>query len=81
MLQEKDQLIEELTRKLLQKEQLLEMLRLQLDIRTNWGHSESKVHVTVKQEPADQPPSLPFRATDETVANNQEAIKLYLQDY
>lgn len=83
MLQEKDQLIEELTRKLMQKEQLVEMLRLQLDIGTHWGLSESKVHVKVKQEPADsgsppsliQPPSFPFRATGEMVAINQAAIK------
>lgn len=81
MLQEKDQLIEKLTRKLKQKEQLVEMLRLQLEIRTRGG---ARVHVKVKQEPPGScsgPPSRihlplpPFLPTAEMVAINQDAIK------
>lgn len=84
LLQEKDQQIQELTMKLVQKEQLVEMLRFQLDIRTNGGLPESMVHVKVKQEPLDScssppslihPPSPPFTPTEETVAIKQEVIK------
>lgn len=81
MLWEKDQQIKELTRKLMQKQQLVEMLRLQLEIRTN-GLPELMAHVKVKQEPPDSsspslihPPSPPFTPTDETVAIKQETIK------
>lgn len=84
LLQEKDQQIQELTTKLMQKEQLVEMLRFQLEIRTNGGLPESKVHVKVKQEPPDSsssppslihPPSPPFTPTEEMVAIKQEVIK------
>lgn len=84
LLQEKDQQIQELTTKLVQKEQLVEMLRFQLEIRTNGGLPESMVHVKVKQEPPDScssppslihPPSPPFTPTEETVAIKQEVIK------
>lgn len=81
LLQEKDQQIQELTTKLMQKEQLVEMLRFQLKIRTNGGPPESMVHVKVKQEPPDScsspptlihPPSPPFTPTEEI---KQEAME------
>lgn len=84
LLQEKDQQIQELTTKLMQKEQLVEMLRFQLEIRTNGGLPESMVHVKIKQEPPDSrsippslihPPSPPFTPTEEMVAIKQEVIK------
>lgn len=84
LLQEKDQQIQELTTKLMQKEQMVEMLRFQLEIRTNGGLPESMVHVKVKQEPPDScssppslihPPSPPFTPTEEMVAIKQEVIK------
>lgn len=84
LLQQKDQQIQELTTKLMQKEQLVEMLRLQLEIRTNARRSESMVHVKVKQEPPDScsslpslihPPSPPFTPTEEMVAIKKEVIK------
>lgn len=84
LLREKDQQIQELTTKLVQKEQLVEMLRFQLEIRMNGGLPESTVHVKVKQEPPDSsssppslihPPSPPFTPTEEMVAIKQEAIK------
>lgn len=84
LLQEKDQQIQELTTKLVQKEQLVEMLRFQLEIRMNGGLPESTVHVKVKQEPPDGSsslpslihlPSPPFTPKEEMVAIKQEAIK------
>lgn len=84
LLQEKDQKIQELTTKLMQKEQMVEMLRFQLEIRTNGELPESMVHVKVKQEPLDSygsplslihPPSPPFTPTEEMVTIKQEVIK------
>lgn len=84
LLQQKDQQIQELTTKLMQKEQLVEMLRFQLEIRTSAGCPESLVHVKVKQEPSDScssppslihPPSPPFTPTEQMVAIKQEVIK------
>lgn len=83
LLQEKDQQIQELITKLMQKEQLVEMLRFQL-IRMNGRLPESVVHVKVKQEPSDScssppslihPPSPPFTPTEEVVAIKQEVFK------
>lgn len=74
MLQQKDQQIEELTRKLMQKQQLVEMLRRQLDARMNGGLPQSTGHVKIKQEPPDSCSSPPPKTT-ETCAIKQEAIK------
>lgn len=84
LLQEKDLQIQELTKQLKQKEHLVEMLRFQLEMKTNGGLPEPMVHVKVKQEPPDRcssspslihPPSPPFTPTVELVAVKQEVIK------
>ncbi|XP_054462800.1 myocardin-related transcription factor A-like isoform X2 [Anoplopoma fimbria] len=54
MLQEKDKQIKELTRKLMQKQRLVEVLRMQLEHENREG-PEPLVLVRVKQEPPDMP--------------------------
>lgn len=56
MLQEKDKQIEELTRMLRQKQRLVEVLKMQLELGKREGRvSEPVVLVRVKQEPPDKP--------------------------
>lgn len=74
MLQQKDQQIEELTRKLMQKQQLVEMLRQQLEMGMNGGLPQSTGHVKIKQEPPDSCSSPPPITTG-MCAIKQEVIK------
>ncbi|XP_062295316.1 myocardin-related transcription factor A-like [Scomber scombrus] len=81
MLQQKDKQIEELTRMLMQKQRLVELLRMQLEHGKGGGQvAEPVVLVRVKQEPPDKPDltipssSLSYEMDVTKVTVKQEAI-------